>query len=154
MTTGGGNGQAGVDDAPIGRTLMFKPGGTEQTVIVPLLNSGKVNEQETVNLTLGSRGGSTSAPGLQNDTLTIPNSSTAGEPFVEGLYPAVKYHEIVQLQMTFNKPMDVASVPNPSNDSAQLVNISNMAGNIGSSNTLPLRSASDNPGTLTVSMTL
>ncbi len=151
VTTSGGTGQAGVDYAPIGQTLTFKPGETEQTVIVPLLNSGKVSGQETVNLTLSSKDGSTSAPVLQNEVLTIPNQSTAGPPFVEGLSPVVKHHEIVQLQVTFDKPMNVASVQDPANYWAQLENINNNDGY--SSNTLPFRSATYDPATLTVTLT-
>ena len=147
----GGTAQPGVDYAPTNETLTFKPHETEQAVIVPLLNSGKASGQETVSMTLTSQSGATSGAVLQSAVLTIPNQSSAGPPVVERVSPIIQHNQIVQLQVTFDKPMNVSSVENTSNYWSQVENVDDMVGN--TDNTSSFQSAVYDASTQTVTLT-
>jgi hypothetical protein len=157
LTMSNGSAVAGVDYAPVDQTLTFKPGQTVQTVIVPLLNSGKTTGEETANLTLTESASASSGEASQSAVLTIPNAATPGQPAVEGIYPVLRKGKITQIQVTFNEPMNAASLENLSNYYMLVQNMHNNAssgnGFGGTATTLSLRSASYDPGTLTVTLT-
>jgi hypothetical protein len=153
VTTSNGSAVSGIDYAPVDLTLTFKPGETVQTVIVPLLNSGKTTGEETANLILTSSGGGSSPQASQNAVLTIPNVATPGQPAVERVNPVLQKGKIAQIQVTFNEAMDVTSVQNLSNYYALLQNVQNNSGVGGKTTSVAFRSASYDPDTLTVTLT-
>jgi hypothetical protein len=153
LTATYGPAQAGVGDSPatLSRSLTFKAGESKKTVIVPILSASNADGQESVNLTLSANNGSTSAAVLWNDQFTAPVQSIAGAPIVEGINPVVKHQRIVQLAVTFNKPMDVLSAENAANYWAQQETTGDLTGN--TDGTLSFRSASYDAATQTVTLT-
>ncbi len=112
VSTSDGTAKAGVDYTAIDQMLAFAPGVTDQTVVIPILNSGKVGGQETFNVNL------TAVPGLvppKSWTLTIDNWADVNPLYVQDVNPVVKGHKIVQVQLSFNNPMNSQTVDDVSN---------------------------------------
>jgi Calx-beta domain len=123
VSTSDGTAKAGVDYSPINQTVSFRADSGDPGVTIPILNSGKVGGQETFNVieTYPNTNQSTANPNpviTQTWTLAIENGNDVTPPVVQDLDPIVKHHKIVQVQLTFNKPMDVQTVENPLNYSA------------------------------------
>jgi hypothetical protein len=153
ITTSDGTARAGVDYQAVDQVVTFGPGETSETVSIPILNTGKVGGAETVNVNMALPGTDGSSGGVETALLTIANRADVTPPTVRdvGVLTARKRTSISGITLTFDKPMDPASVQ----DLRQygLTNVTNEYGTSGGIPTIRLRAATYDPATQTVTVT-
>ncbi len=150
LSVSGGSATPGVDYQPVNETVTFGPGQTSLSVTIPILsvpNGGT----KTVHLTIAP---SASTPTGAAAYLSIQHGPDTSAPQIINTQMQTKGRLVTGFVITFNKPMDPASVENTSNyiveDSRTIRRVKGTMAKTAAS--IPLTSANYNAATNSVTL--
>jgi streptogramin lyase len=149
FSTGGGTAVPGVDYTPVTGVIIFGPGETTKSVVIPILPNTRPGPDKTVGLFLGqpSSGGTLANPSA--GVLTILNNApNLNGPVVTDLRTVTNGAGITGVVLSFSKPLNPATAQNVANYGSQIVN-AGPDGKVGTIDdiSVPIRAAVYNPAT-------
>jgi hypothetical protein len=103
------NAVPGLDFTPVSGTLTFAAGVTQQSLVLPVLNSGNANDaMVSLNLSGATGGAALGSPSVETVTIVKPLTITSEQV-------SASRAGITAVTFTFNKPLDPTRARNPAN---------------------------------------